>query len=57
MKNSKIGARLKITHFAGKERVYEVNFMQEKYGSPHVDNYQVTSTGIDIFSQDLDTFS
>ncbi len=48
--------RLKITHFSGNERVYQVNYTQEIQNCIAIDNYKDGMKMLDIFSQELDTF-
>lgn len=53
---SELKTRLRISHFAGNERVYQINYTQEAEKLTDVNSYKVGMKMLDIFSQELDTF-
>ena len=56
IKDSDIKTRLKITHFSGSERIYQVNFTQGNQNFTNIENYEFTMKILDIFNSELDEF-
>ncbi|PTX58388.1 hypothetical protein C8N46_11433 [Kordia periserrulae] len=53
---TELKTRLKISHFSGNERVYQINYTQGLQKFTDINNYKVGMKMLDIFCQELDTF-